>query len=138
MATVIRTELSKTNKYYISKHRRLELTHFCLQYKEWRSEYIRLNETIQSGLYLSERINTSNLSDVTAELAIKMERLSKNIELIDKVIKETDNEIDYFLFKGVTEGMSYNQLKMKYDIPCGKDLYYDRLHKFYWLLDKYR
>ena len=39
MATVIRAELSKNNKYWISKHRYYELKHFCLQYPEWQKEY---------------------------------------------------------------------------------------------------
>lgn len=39
MGTNLRTTLSKKNPYYISKHRRLELVHFCLQYPEW-CEYL--------------------------------------------------------------------------------------------------
>lgn len=31
-----RAEVSKRNKYYISKHRYYELKHFCLQYPEWK------------------------------------------------------------------------------------------------------
>ena len=31
-----RNEISVKNKYYISKHRYLELKHFCLQYPEWK------------------------------------------------------------------------------------------------------
>ena len=34
-----RPELSKKNKYYISKHRYYELKHFCLQYPEWVEKY---------------------------------------------------------------------------------------------------
>ena len=34
-----RAEVSKKNKYYISKHRYYELKHFCLQYKEWEDGF---------------------------------------------------------------------------------------------------
>ncbi len=40
MATVLRSELSPKNKYYIDKHRYYELKHFCLQYPEWKQTYI--------------------------------------------------------------------------------------------------
>ena len=42
MSTVIRSVVSKKNPYYISKHRMLELKHFCMQYEEWRQEYVKL------------------------------------------------------------------------------------------------
>ena len=31
----MRTTVSKKNKYWISRHRYLELSHFCAQYNEW-------------------------------------------------------------------------------------------------------
>ena len=42
MSTVIRSVISKKNPYHISKHRTLELKHFCMQYEEWRQEYVKL------------------------------------------------------------------------------------------------
>ena len=38
-----RAEVSKRNKYYISKHRYYELKHFCLQYSEWTKAVRMLN-----------------------------------------------------------------------------------------------
>lgn len=31
-----------------------------------------------------------------------------------------------------------HSIHRKLDIPCGKDLYYDRYRRFFWLLDKLR
>ena len=44
MATVLRSELSSKNKYYIDKHRYYELKHFCLQYPEWKRAYAYLDD----------------------------------------------------------------------------------------------
>ena len=43
MSRIIRPELSKSNPYYISKHRYYELKHFCLQYYEWKELYLSLD-----------------------------------------------------------------------------------------------
>lgn len=43
-----------------------------------------------------------------------------------------------YIFMAVTEGKTYTQLQMTYAIPCGKDMFYDRYRKFYWLLSKER
>ena len=45
MATVLRSELSPKNKYYIDKHRYYELKHFCLQYTEWKKSYSAFDDT---------------------------------------------------------------------------------------------
>lgn len=138
MGTNVRTKLSKSNKYYIPQHRRLELVHYCLQYPMWKDEYIRIENRISNGLYLGEKIDTSNVSDSTADIAMRLEQLSRNIDLIDRTLNETDTEIQYYLKKGVTEGIPFQTLLMVYGAPCGKDLYYDRYRKFFWILDKYR
>lgn len=38
--SIVKPELSKANRYWISKHRYYELYHFCLQYYEWEKEYM--------------------------------------------------------------------------------------------------
>lgn len=91
MATMIRPELSRNNKYWISKHRYYELKHFCLQYPLWKSAYAAFDDTLY----------------------------------------------DYIL-KAVTEELSYTYLRTKLDIPCGRDMYYDRYRRFFWLLSNAR
>ena len=60
------------------------------------------------------------------------------IALVERVSFISDNEIGNYIFKAVTEGYSYNYLKTNLQIPCGKDMYYDRYRKFFWLLSKER
>lgn len=137
MSTVIRSEISKKNKYYISKHRYLELKHFCLQYHEWRKALKYLNATDIPALKMNE-IKSGNQSDITATLAVKKAYLKNCIDIVTTTAAQADNEIGDYIFKAVTEGYSFNYLKMKYDIPCGRDMYYNRYRRFFWLLNNAR
>ena len=134
MATVIRPEISEKNKYWISKHRHYELKHFCLQYPVWKSEYAALND-LTVPLSMRERITSSHLpSDPTAKRAILKANYSERIKLIEKVAMETDQYLCGYILKAVTENLSYTYLKTRLGIPCGRDMYYDRYRKFFWLL----
>lgn len=138
MATKIRPELSIKNKYHIDKHRHYELKHFCLQYPDWKRTYAEIDgSTVATSSF--SRIPSSNLpGDPTAKRAIAKARLSERIEMIEKIAKETDDYICDYILKAVTEGLSYTYLKSRLDIPCGKDMYYDRYRRFFWLLNKAR
>ena len=43
-----------------------------------------------------------------------------------------------YIINGVIEGKSYIYLKTKLGIPYGRDMYYKRYRKFFWLLNKSR
>ena len=43
-----------------------------------------------------------------------------------------------YIIKGVIEGKSYTYLKTKLGIPCGRDMYYERYRKFFWVLNESR
>lgn len=45
---------------------------------------------------------------------------------------------DPYILRGVTEGLSYNALKMQYAIPCCREVYYNLYRRFFWLLSKER
>lgn len=138
MATKIRPELSIKNKYYIDKHRHYELKHFCLQYPNWKRTYAELDCNTVSSLSF-DRTPTSNLpGDPTAKRAITKARLIERIDMIERAAKEADRQLHDYILKAVTENLSYTYLKTKLDIPCGKDMYYDRYRRFFWLLNKVR
>ena len=134
MSTVIRNEVSKKNPYYLSKHRTLELKHFCMQYEEWRKERARIT-VLQSYEY--GKIPGGDISDKTAKLAIRAAELDGYMRMVVECCKEADSYIWTWLLEGVTSGVSYGTLAAR-GIPCGKDYYYDRYRKFFWLLDKER
>lgn len=138
MATLIRAEISDKNKYYIDKHRHYELKHFCLQYPSWKKAYADFDDTSVS-LSTIESVPTSNMpGDPTAKRAVMKAHYSERINLIEKVAMEADRYLYEYILKAVTEGLSYTYLKSRLNIPCGKDMYYDRYRKFFWLLSTSR
>jgi len=138
MATNLRAELSIRNKYRIDKHRHYELKHFCLQYPSWKQAYAEFDD---EGMPLSmiERVSTSNLpGDPTAKRAIMKTHYAEKMHLVEKAAMEADRYLSEYILKAVTENLSYSYLKSKMGIPCGKDMYYDRYRRFFWLLNKLR
>lgn len=138
MATVIRAEISENNRYWVSKHRHYELKHFCLQYPTWKKEYALCNiPSISSSI--SNCLSSGNEpGDPTARFVIKKAYYSERINLLERIAKETDKYLCDYILKAVTEGLSYTYLKTKLGIPCGRDMYYDRYRRFFWLLSEAR
>ncbi len=138
MATMIRPELSIKNKYRLDKHRHYELKHFCLQYPEWKRAYAEFSD-VSMPLSTIERVSTSNLpGDPTAKRAMMKTHYAEKMRIIEEAARETDRYLHEYILKAVTENLSYTHLKSKMDIPCGKDMYYDRYRKFFWLLSELR
>ena len=123
-------------KYNISPHRFMELYHYCLQYNEWQDELKYKCDTIMS-VEITDMPITHGNSDVTQNLAMRRAKLSRKCELIEQTAIEADPDLYQYILKAVTnEGITYNYLSMIMNIPCGKDMYYDRRRKFYWLLSQ--
>lgn len=138
MATAIRPEISEKNKYWIDRHRYYELKHFCLQYPTWKETY-RMYENPQISSSSFEQIRSSNVpSDPTSRHAILKAQYGERIDMIEKAAKRADEELHNYILKAITEGLSYTYMKTKMDIPCGKDMYYDRYRRFFWILDQIR
>lgn len=138
MATVIRAEISEKNKYYIDKHRHYELKHFCLQYNSWKKAYATCSEAVIFASRYDQVPSSGHTTDLTAKYAIKKAEYAAKIKLIDRIAREADEFLYPYLLKAVTEELSYTYLKAKLDIPCGRDMYYDRYRKFFWLLSEAR
>ena len=138
MATVIRPQISEKNKYYIDKHRYYELKHFCLQYGEWKKAYESCNEAIIFTSKFEKEAATNVTSDITAKYAIKKAQYAERIKMVESAAKEADDFLYPYIMKAVTEGLSYTYLKTAMEIPCGRDMYYDRYRKFFWLLSNAR
>lgn len=138
MTAVIRPELSTKNKYWIDKHRYYELKHFCLQYNDWKKAYMACCESI---IFVSrfEKLPSGNTpGDLTAKYAMRRAQYGDRIKKIEAAAKEADEFLYPYILKAVTEGLSYTYLKSKLEIPCGRDMYYDRYRKFFWLLSEAR
>lgn len=137
MATVIRPEISEKNRYWIDKHRHYELKHFCLQYPNWKRAYAEQNTPSVSSS-LRERHSSATPGDPTAKSAMRKAYYLERIKLIESAAMAADQDLYTYILKGVTEELSYTYLKSKLDIPCGRDMYYDRYRRFFWLLSEAR
>ena len=123
-----------SRRYNISGHRFWQLYHFCLQYNEWKDELKFQNDTVRS-MQISDMPGAKTVGNPTENLAQRRVLLSDQCKLIEDTAKEADPEIWEYILKGVTcENASYNYLRQIMNIPCGKNYYYEKRRKFYFLL----
>ena len=138
MATNIRAEVSVKNKYHINKHRHYELKHYCLQYPTWKKAYLDcLDYDIPMSMVDGVQ-DPGGRYDPSLVRSATRTYYSKKMATIEQAAKDADTYLWKYILKAVTEGLSYTYLKTKLDIPCGKDLYYDRYRRFFWLLSELR
>lgn len=135
MATIIRPELSKRNKYWIDRRRYYELKYFCLQYPLWQRVY-----DLTDGLHVCRHdltgvLGSKALRDPTYECAEKAILYLERMRLIENAAQKTDPELSEYILKAVTEGLTYEFCRTRLDIPCSRETYYDRYRKFFWILD---
>lgn len=138
MGTTIRARISKKNRYHIDKHRHYELKHFCLQYPAWKKAYADTLDLCISTSNLDRAPSTNGHSDPTSKYAVMKTYYSERINLVEQTALAADSSLYLYILKAVTEGLSYTYLKSKLDIPCGKDMFYDRYRRFFWLLSESR
>lgn len=138
MGTDIRPEISRKKKYWIDRHRYYELKHFCLQYSIWRKTLQYLDGMGKCPLETEIYVKDLNLSDPTHECAAARELFADRINMIDQAAHNADPDLGCYILIGVTQGITYEGLLMKYGIPCCRETYYDRYRKFFWILNKAR
>lgn len=132
----VRSEISKKNPYWIPKHRYLELHNFCLQYPDWKYEFEHMNTFKEEhGIHKSIK---DYIFSITEDRAIQLMAFYDRMKLIEDTARETDPELCFYILEGITRSLSYEFLHLQLGMPCGRDTYYDRYRKFFWLLDKKR
>jgi hypothetical protein len=109
-----------------------------LQYHEWKKAYASYSESIIFGSRFEGVPSTNIPSDLTAKYAMRKTYYGNRINLIEETAKNADEFLYKYILKAVTEGLSYTYLKAKMNIPCGRDMYYDRYRRFFWLLSETR
>lgn len=133
MSTGIRPELSNSNQYHLDKHRYYELKHFCLQYAEWKKLSDKATNVVRGA---GEARSAEGVhSDPTSTLAVERMLYQSRIDFVETAASLSDPVLAPYILKSVTEGLSYPQLKARLDVPCGKDMWYDRYRRFFSILD---
>ena len=123
--------LSPRNEFYISRHRTMELEHFCRQYKEWQQ---KLNDISFFTGPPDVVIYDTNTGDPVGTLVELRERYFHNIERVITSASESDSVLAPYILKAVTEGMSYDQLRASNDVPCNQKEFYKLRRKFFYIL----
>lgn len=138
MSTTIRPEISNKNMYWIDRHRYYELKHFCLQYPTWKKARSALDGLSKTSINVIPISKTNLISSPTEKCAEARLFYSDRINMVEKIAKETDDSLYNYILKAVTEGLSYDYLRAKLNIPCCKDTYYNLYRRFFWLLSRER
>lgn len=138
MSTITRPELSRKNDFYVSKERYYELKHFCLQYNDWQKALLSLNTLNFSGR-IPEFISITRYHTSPVEkICVAREYYREKIQMVEEACMLADDEISDYILLAVTKNLSCVALINKYDMPCGKDKFYNAYRKFFWHLSQMR
>lgn len=80
-------------------------------------------------------VKTTNTSDPTMKTALRAIELRQKMEMVEQTSKRID--ISEEIFIAVTKGVTFSYFEAR-ECFFGRDLFYDRLRKFFFLLDKIR
>lgn len=138
MNTPLKPELSRKNRFWIDRERYYELKHFCRQYPTWKQNYNNLDGLSKRPIDPAGYSKSSETSDPTEKCVELKEFYRNRIDMIENTAKLTDPIIAPYILKGVTEGISYECMRARIDIPCCKDKYYELYREFFWLLSRTR
>ena len=123
-------------KYVLSPHEFYKVYHHCMMYNEWLAEYEKINIEPQAVAYDKEPAPGGD-PDPMFRRSEKRIRYEEKMRLIEETTREADPYIAQYLLKAVTqEGVTYTYLRETMQIPCGKNYYYERRRRFYWLMAK--
>ena len=108
---------SKNNKYYLPKEEYLTAVHYALRYPYLIEELntIANADTAQAITYDKDKVDSSNLSDSTAKMAIMRASLKDKIKKITESLEEATESEDEenYLRLHVCYGFNYWQLVAK-------------------------
>lgn len=106
-------ELSRKNPYRLPKYRYLELKNFCFQYNDWKRALARLDGWRAQEGDMGGIVKSNIPSDPTAREGMLRAYYSQHIELIDRCIAKLEPALQTYILKGVTEGLSYRNLRVR-------------------------
>lgn len=114
----------------------MELIHFCRQYDDWKKEIRRLRREETTHAVDYKRQRDSGTGNPTEKAAIKIERISRRVDMVEETAKETDAMLARYIIMSVTKRVTFQTLRTKHNIPCSKNTFTKLRHEFFWRLDK--
>jgi len=118
----------KMEKYSISGNRYRELKYFCRQYREKQSRLQAMTEISTSTIREGGR--SGKVPDATADTAIRLEGLRKDLELIEQAAFEAGEELYSYIISNAADGIPYEYLCA----PIGRRKFYEIRRKFFFIL----
>lgn len=123
----------------ITPARLRELRYFCNQYQEWKDKLNIMNPSVKGqrsdGIPNS---NTNNISDGTAEIAVKRAMLIEKIKMVEDSAKEASPDAWQYIIKSVCYRKKYGYLKSILEIPISEASFRDRVKMFFGILNQKR
>lgn len=104
----------------------------------WKKAHASLDSMVRFACDAVGSGRTNKIQRPVEETVIAREYYYERMTLVEKAAKETDEYLWEHILKAVTEGLSYECLRARTNIPCCKDTYYDLYRRFFWLLNKHR
>jgi hypothetical protein len=109
-----------------------------MQYPIWEKTYEAMNGLLGRPADLTSFGKMKHISNPTERVGIMKAYYSERMDMIRKAAEKANGDLAEYIVRGVTEGLSYDVLKIKMDIPCCKDVYYESYRRFFWILNKMR
>ena len=127
----------KLEKYGITSKRYKELCGFCEQYPDWKL-FLSLNKDTVKGISYDGIMtsNTGNITDKTADLAIKRVSIQEKVNLIERTAKDADPDLWEFIIKSVCYEQPYWYIRDIMNAPVSRNSFYAKRKYFFVLLDK--
>lgn len=123
-------------KWDISNHAFYQAYHFAMRYKEFK-DVLKYKTNTVGSLKFGDTTGSGVRKSATEELAIKRTWAKKNCKMIEESAKQADQQLYKYILKAVTEeGITYKYLKTVMNIPAGRNYFYEKRRKFYYILSK--
>ena len=115
---------TKKSKHYVAPALWDHAITFCRCYPLWKAE-LSVCDSSKAIRYDIDRVQTSGDYDPTETLGIRRAEIQEKVDLVERAaaIATQSEVIQELLILGVTHGLSYNTLRMRFDIPCGHNQY---------------
>lgn len=109
-----------------------------MQYADWQKALIALDTLNFNGNIPEFLTRTTYKTSPVERLCIARQYYRDKIKMIEESTMLADDEIADYILLAVTKNISCIALINKYNMPCGKDKFYNAYRKFFWHLSQQR
>ena len=110
-----------------------------MQYQDWKDE-LSNNVYFSAIQYDGAKPKNHQTSDTTAKHALRMLKLKRNCEIIEKCAKEATAKLGgdlwKFIIKSACYDVSYRYMKTYEEIPIERATFFSYKRYFFYLLDQ--